>query len=61
MPRDPRPINKVDLAQQERDKRNIKMFLDSVTYNMAMASPGQIRQLDEAAASLRHKYRNYYG
>jgi hypothetical protein len=54
------PLNKVDLAKQARERRNIQMFMDSITYQLAMASPGQIRQLDEAAASLRHRYRDYY-
>lgn len=54
------PSNKAELAQQARERRNIQMFMDSVTYQLAMASPGQIRQLDEAAASLRHRYCEHY-
>ena len=54
------PSIKAELAQQARERRNIQMFMDSVTYQLAMASPGQIRQLDEAAASLRHRYHDYY-
>lgn len=61
MPRSTNPVNKVDVAQQQRDQRNIKMFLDHVNWQMAMMSPGQKQQLDEAANALRSRYRNYYG
>ena len=46
------PTSPAALAQQQRDQRNLRMLLDSVRWNMAMASPGQKQQLDEAAVSL---------
>lgn len=47
------PHTTLDLAKQQRDQRNIRMVIDHLNWQMAMMSPGQKQQLDEAAASLR--------